>query len=41
MSVLRLQNAEARTTQCAAATVSPTSGSSNGCGTAHEPEHPD
>ncbi|MFJ3960459.1 hypothetical protein [Streptomyces sp. NPDC090036] len=40
MSVLRLQNAEARTTQCAA-TVSPTSGGSNGCGTAHEPEHPD
>ncbi|MET9600412.1 class III lanthipeptide [Streptomyces avidinii] len=40
MSVLKLQNMEARTTQSAAATVSLTSSNSNCCKSPHEPENP-
>ncbi|MFJ7592361.1 hypothetical protein ACIQZO_34335 [Streptomyces sp. NPDC097617] len=41
MSDLGLQHMEARTTQSAAATVSPTSGNSNCQGSPHEPQNPD
>ncbi|GAA2636729.1 MULTISPECIES: class III lanthipeptide [Streptomyces] len=40
MSVLKLQNMEARTTQSAAATVSLTSSNSNCCKAPREPENP-
>ncbi|WP_448701093.1 class III lanthipeptide [Streptomyces avidinii] len=40
MSVLKLQNMEARTTQSAAATVSLTSSSSDCCKSPHQPHDP-